>query len=350
LLNIKQRIEKQTCRFSMTATANATDIHFLCCHALFYESHDFCQAPNAAKIPKALYQGELKIGGMVIPCANLDTGERVISERALAIALGVRGGGAYWQRKKKGDSGALLPESVSASYLQPFITDSIKEKFSESITYRAKQGGMATGNRADVLPEYCDIWIRAKESGALDKPNVPETAKGAAERAYILLKAFAVVGINALVDEATGFQDVRDREALQEILRKYITGALFEWTKTFPMEFYKEIFRLNGWPWNGGKMPGVVGTWTNDLVYDRLAPDLLAELKRVNPVNEKGYRSNRHHQYLTRDIGHPELQRRLYELIGMARPFNTGDWDRYCRLVDRTFPKLNTTMALQLGD
>jgi hypothetical protein len=198
------------------------------------------------------------------------------------------------------------------------------------------------------LPDICDIWITAKESGALDKPDVPKSAKDVAQKAYILLRAFAVVGINALIDEATGYQEVRDRNALQEILQKYISGALLEWTKTFPLEFYKEIFRLNNWPWNGGKMPGVVGTWTNDLVYERLAPGVLAELQHRNPVNESGYRSARHHQYLTKDVGHPALSRRLYELIGMGRASET--WDKFYRLVDRTFPRVNTTMALQLND
>jgi len=306
--------------------------------------HD--KSESSQKLPKALNQGELKIGEMVIPCAVLDNGERVISDRALAIALGVRGGGAYWQKKKKG--GALLPEFVSATYLEPFITQSSKEKISESITYMAKQGGRANGSRANILPEICDIWITAKESGALDKPDVPKSAKEVALKAYILMRAFAVVGINALIDEATGYQEIRERGALQEILQKYISGALLEWTKTFPIEFYKEIFRLNGWAWNGGKMPGVVGTWTNDLVYDRLAPGVLEELQRRNPVNESGYRGAKHHQYLTKDVGHPALSRRLYELIGMARA--SESWERFYRLVDRTFPRINTTLALPLND
>jgi len=38
----------------------------------------------------------------------------------------------------------------------------------------------------------------------------------------------------------------------------------------------------------------------------------------------------------------------LYELIGMARASET--WDKFYRVVDRTFDKVNTTMALQLND
>ena len=50
-------------------------------------------------------------------------------------------------------------------------------------------------------------------------------------------RRLANVGIIALVDEATGYQEVRDRVALQEVLKKYITGALYEWAQTFPLSF-----------------------------------------------------------------------------------------------------------------
>lgn len=104
--------------------------------------------------------------------------------------------------------------------------------------------------------------------------------------------------------------------------------------------------RAKGWQWNAGKMPGAVGNYTKDLVYSRLAPEVLHELERLNPPTEAGYRKYRHHQFLTRDIGHPALSRRLYELIGMARASET--WEKFYRLVDRTFPKLNATLPLPL--
>jgi hypothetical protein len=56
-----------------------------------------------------------------------------------------------------------------------------------------------------------------------------------------LLRAFARVGIVALVDEATGFQDIRARDDLHKILEAYIAKELLPWTKRFPNEFYKEI-------------------------------------------------------------------------------------------------------------
>ena len=58
------------------------------------------------------------------------------------------------------------------------------------------------------------------------------------------MRGFARVGIIALVDEATGYQEFRAREALEEILQKFISNELMKWVKTFPDEFYQQMFRL----------------------------------------------------------------------------------------------------------
>lgn len=208
------------------------------------------------------------------------------------------------------------------------------------IRFRA-HGSMAYGYEATILPELCDAVLAARQDKKLNYQQ-----DHIAKQAEILVRAFARVGIIALVDEATGYQEIRDREALQEILKRYISEELLVWVRTFPMEFYKQIFRLRGWNWNDGKMSPIIGGIVNDLVYARLAPGVLEELRKRNPVTEKGYRQHKHFQHLTADVGHPALTRHLYELIGMARPFARGEWDRYYDLLNRTYPKMNTTLAL----
>lgn len=69
----------------------------------------------------------------------------------------------------------------------------------------------------------------------------------------MLSRGLQEVGIIGIIDEATGFQEVRDRLALQEILDQYLLRELAAWAKRFPDEFHKQIFRLR---WVGS--PGVV--------------------------------------------------------------------------------------------
>jgi len=205
------------------------------------------------------------------------------------------------------------------------------------------QGNIAYGYDATILPEICDAVLEARKAGKLHYQQ-----EHIAEQAEILIRAFAKVGIIALVDEATGYQEVRDRQALAEILKKYIDGELYKWAQTFPIALYKEIFRLKGWAWNMGKMPQVVGHYTNDLVYDRVTTGMLAELKRLNPKLPSGRRKHPHYQFLTPDMGYPALNQRLYELLGIARASQT--WEQFYKLVDRTFPKRGETPMLPFSE
>jgi hypothetical protein len=296
---------------------------------------------GSTRLPRATHSGELKIGSISIPCAVLEDGTRVVTQRGMFVALGMN------KNPSKGQTAIdNRPGFLAAKNLNAFISKDLERSWNP-IPFRLPRGSggykgnIAFGYDAKILPMVCHVYQDAKEAGKLT-----ERQDHIFKAAKIIERGFSVVGIVALVDEATGYQEVRDRLALQEVLRQYITGALFEWSKTFPMEFYKQIFRLKGWPWNAGKMPGVVGKYTRDLVYARLAPGVLEELERLNPPTEAGYRRHRHHQYLTRDIGHPALSRRLYELIGMARASET--WEKFQRIVDRTFPKLNSTLPLPL--
>jgi hypothetical protein len=97
------------------------------------------------------------------------------------------------------------------------------------------------------------------------------------------------VGIIALVDEATGYQDYRTRDALAKILERFVVKEIQPYVRMFPAEFYKQIFRLNGWNYeeNCGR-PSVLGHWTNDIVYKRLAPGALDELRKLVPRDLKG--------------------------------------------------------------
>ena len=192
---------------------------------------------------KAEYNGQIDLNGINITCAVLEDGTRVLSERSLSNALGVKGGGAHWQKKKQSDESAYLPEYVSANYLKPFIDDKIKAKLKAPIKYVSKSGAIANGALAEVLPEVCHIWITAKKNGALKA----KTQIQIADNAYTILRGFAHIGIIALIDEATGYQYQRERDELQKILKKYISEELMPWQKKFPDIYYKELFRLNGW-------------------------------------------------------------------------------------------------------
>lgn len=289
--------------------------------------------------PKADHTGELHLGEIAIQCAVLPDGRRVLSQRGVGRALGRGYGGADWRRD---DGGGNLPFFLAAKSLKPFISNDLLVLMREPIQYQhGKGGGLAHGIEATALPQVCDVWLKAREAGALSEPQ-----KVVAQKAEILMRGLAHIGVVALVDEATGYQDVRDRQALQAILDQFLRKELAAWAKRFPDDFYKEIFRLRGWKWSTMKRPGVVAAYTKDLVYARLAPGVLDELERKNPVLPSGRRKAKHHQWLTEDVGHPALAQHLHATIGLMRA--SDSWEGFKALMNRAFPKRGDNLQLEL--
>jgi len=280
-------------------------------------------------VQKSTHDGILKLGGTELSVSVLEDGTRVITHSAVFKALG---------REARGNARVInIPAFMDAKNLQPLIDRGLRGVI-KKIEYIDKNGNTQSGYNATILPLVADLYLRAREHGVLVSSQI-ETAK----KAEILTRSLAKVAINALIDEATGYQEYRARDALEELLGMYLKEEFATWAKTFPDEFYEQMFKLKGWDYNPNsvKRPGVVGTYTNDLIYDRLAPEILKELEKKNPKTEKGYRKQKHHQWLTEDIGHPKLREHLYGIIGFMRACNKGEWDRFYDMVERAYPKKN---------
>src|SRR5690606_187703 len=150
------------------------------------------------------------------------------------------------------------------------------------------------------------------------------------EQAYVLIRGLAHVGIIALVDEATGYQQIRESDALQKILDRYIKEHAHRWAKTFPDEFWHKLITIKGYPsYIALRRPAYVGHWVNDIIYDRLAPGIKKKLKEINPRSPKGHRKNKHHQHLTEDYGVPELRDHLSKvMVLMDASANKNEFER----------------------
>lgn len=278
----------------------------------------------------------LVIGNLEIPCYVLEDGTRVLSGRGMqgALALGQ-------------SHGALLRGFLDKSNLTPFIHNELAMALSNPIRFiRPGRGGkLAVGYEATILVDLCDAVLDARDAGVLKGKQL-----FVAKQCEMLTRAFAKVGIVALVDEATGYDAIRDRMALQAILERYLTDEWAKWTKTFPDEFYIQLFRLKGidYPPLSMAKPSYVGHWTNDVVYSRLAPGVLSELKRKNPRLASGRRARMHHQYLTRDIGHPTLREHLMKVIFLMRGCST--WDEFRRMLNRASPRYGDTLPIEFDE
>ncbi len=97
------------------------------------------------------------------------------------------------------------------------------------------------------------------------------------------------------------------------------------------------MFRLRGLPYNGTcKKPSYIGHLTNDLIYSRLAPGVLQEIRKKNRRQAGGTRKAKHHQWLTANIGHPKLEQHLHAVTTLMRVNN--DWQSFHEMLERAFP------------
>jgi hypothetical protein len=281
----------------------------------------------------------LRFGDIEIPCYVLEDEKRVLVQKGMMTALDMKQGTAG-----RG-GGDRLAKFISTKSIKPFASGELIEVITNPIKFQIAGGNVAYGYEATVLADLCDAVLTARKKGKL---NYQQTH--IADQCEILLRGFARVGIIALVDEATGYQEIRSRQALEEILERFIAKELRKWAKTFPDEFYERLFRLKGWQYQpfSVKRPQYVGTLTNDLVYERIAPGVLDELKRITPKDDKGRRRHRYFQRLTEDVGHPRLREHLAAVIALMKA--TTNWGQFKRAIERALPRYGKTVPLDIDD
>ncbi len=295
----------------------------------------------AKEVPKADWVGTLKIGDMSFPCSVLSDGTRILTQSDFMAGMNMYYSGWVSQNRSAEDVAADIPHFLAFKALKPFIDRHLGDLQSITVSYRTERGNIARGIKAEIIPKICDVWLDAQEGGKLGTRQ-----RKVAEKAKLLMRALAHVGIIALVDEATGYQDIRRRDALNEMLDAFLRKELAAWAKRFPDEFYKQIYRLRNWEWRGRHVnpPQVVAHYTNDFIYDRLAPGIRCELESRMPKTETGKKLGRLHQLFTDDIGHPALAQHLHAVTTLMKA--SSNWASFKLMLDTALPKRGNTLQL----
>lgn len=289
----------------------------------------------AKDLPTAFYTGDISIGDSKISCAVLEDGTRVLTQsdmmRALNRSRQAKGRGFY-------DSDVNLPAFLTAKNLKPFISNELYVTSSQ-IEFKLPSGQRALGYKAEMLPQVCEVYLKARDAEALVRSQYH-----VAQRADLLMRGLAHVGIVALVDEATGYQRDRAKDALAKILEQFIAKELQPWVHTFPDLYYEELFRLRGldFPRDKVKRPQYFGHLTNDIVYKRLAPGVREELDKSTPKTPSGRRKHHMHRKLTPEMGHPKLREHLASVTTVMRL--SSDYDDFIGKLDRLHPRYDETM------
>jgi len=291
------------------------------------------------RIEKSVYPGVIRIGNATLECHVLENGNRIFSSKDFLHAFGLR-----FDPKEERKAVKIFLRKIRFAALVDDKT--IYNCLNNPIKF--KNGNLiAHGYPAEILPEICNEILALAERRMLP---IDMELKDVAKQSRKLLKSLANIGLIALIDEATGYQDYRSKNALQEILDKYLDKEHSIWAKRFPDDFYKEMFRLKKWDWKGMHInrPSIVGTYTKNIVYSRLAPGLLKELETRNPLTEAGKRKVKHHQFLTSDIGHPALAEHLAAVIAIMKI--SSSWGQFEQRLTKVYPVLGEQLYLDIDE
>lgn len=302
-----------------------------------------------AQLPRATHGSEdhpLSIGEVKIPCYVLEDGSRILTRQGLQVGIGMSASGAI----KAGEHRLALFAAGLAERAAPKDPEfaircgNLALQLSTPIRFRSPNGSQVwLGYEATMLADLCDVILAARAG-----EHLTHLQEHIAKQAEVLVRGFARVGIIALVDEATGYQRSRAKDALAKILEAWVAKELQPYVKTFPTDYYEQLFRLRGLPYPPEKQnyrPQYFGVLTNDIVYQRLAPGLLEELKKQAAKDEKKAHL---HRRLTEQVGHPRLKEHLASVTTVMKL--STNYNDFISKMNQIHPRFGDTYALELDD
>lgn len=245
-------------------------------------------------------QTPIQIGETEIECYVLDDETRVLTQATFLEAMG-----RHRKANVRKEGEERLPPILQGKSIFPFISEDLTKK-SQPIQFQLPSGTTASGYRAEILPMVCEVFLKARDAGAL-----PSNQQHIAEQAEVLVRALAQVGIIALVDEATGYQFDRSHHALRILLGKYINEGMRQWVKTFPDSFFDQLDRLYGnQSTNSTRRPKYYGRFINTHIYKPIEHGYVKDELDKKNIKDDGKRKAKFHQWLS-DDGRQVLSRQL---------------------------------------
>ena len=268
-------------------------------------------------VPKATHFGDLDIGNVSLPVYRLDNDARVFSLKGVVVGL-------------IGTEGGQLAEYLKVRALQDFLPPDLRPDEDGSIPalFKFDTGGgeghfrYATGFPVERFIDLCAAYSMALQEHLDEATEFKLTPRqiSIAKRAMAFERACAKVGIIALVDEATGYQDEREVDALQMKLKLFLSEEMRKWERTFPDELWTEFGRITKWKGPVHSRPKYWGKLVMELIYGYLDPDVAKWLKENKPKPRHG---QNYHQWLNEQYGLRMLMQHIWMVIGMAAASQT---------------------------
>jgi len=248
---------------------------------------------------KSSHYGTIQIApGMVFECAVLEDGRRGFIQRQMVQAIGFAGG----------DRSARFGRFCEKIGLNA-LNSNVKSEC-PVLEVDLKHGGTAQWVPETVLTDVIRAGMVAHSQGKLTKQQ-----EHIGRRCVEIGTALIGVALVALIDEATGYQHVREPDALQDLYGRLIRETEATWERRFHPEYYRALCGLFGFQYGNRHrpLPSIIGRITETYVYHAVFPkEIVDEIKRRKT-------SGKLHQWLTAEGGLKLLDRQVTEVTAIAR-------------------------------
>ncbi len=289
-------------------------------------------------IPRADHHGTVILAlDREIRCYVLDDGQRVLSLRGLAALFGYTGD---WSRQR---GGLQWPRFLRQKALWQRLRITLGAGCNLPFVFAVDDETQAIAFRADLLLDVCDAWLAAALAGEL-RPNQMPMADAARQISH----AASRVGLEALIDEATGYQVEREAGSLQAAAIRFLVQARHRpWAKRFPDEFFTNLFKIYEIAGDAlGPRPHYVAHLINFMIYERVqSHDITPGFDEVNAA-EGGRRPRKNHQHMTRE-GLASLSLHIQIVTNMLG--NAKSRYEFEETLRRTFPTDHEQLDLGLS-
>ena len=288
-------------------------------------------------------RGQLPLGGIEnVDCANAHDGRKVlrlISAQSFFQIIGV----SYNVHNPSGN--------LAVPFGHPKMMSSRERKIFEDLAHPIRlMDGNVEKDYYDhaLLIDYAKAILRLRRAKRL-----PDTFADYANNCELFIMGLANVGLAAMIDEATGYDKQKKRQEYLELFREYIREHQSKWEKEFSDEFFDGIYGIYHLEkTDRNRHPQFFAHFILRYIYTPLANSkgaILEMLKEKDPVVSSGRgRKYKLHQFLSDNVGKPELQRHLSSVCTLLRI--SDDKGMFDRLFRRAFPQRGDQMEFDFDD
>jgi hypothetical protein len=261
------------------------------------------------KVSRAVSSGQLPVGNLEIPCYVLEDETRLITQRGMQTTVKMSTSGGTGGAHRTANFVERLENKLS-------LSNDLSVRMRSPIVFLPPTGGMvAYGYEATALIDFCELLLKYRDSG---EKLTKEQGKYVGQ-ADIVVRAFAKVGIIAVIDEVTGHQYKRPHDELTKLLALYVRPEHRPWVREVPRDFTRELYRVYGWDTGSQRGPRYAGKLTRKLIYEQLPPPVLPRLDELNPSNENYQRKRKFFQHLTPEVGLQHFRTQLAGVMALLR-------------------------------